>query len=53
MGTRSLGSGNLRPRAGPGAGLVQPWNMGANLERLPMIRAVAEYGLLREAVAQR
>ncbi len=33
----------------PGAGYVQLWGLGATLGRLPMIRAVAEYGLLRKA----
>jgi hypothetical protein len=33
----------------PGSGYVQLWGYGASLERLPMIRAVAEYGLLRTA----
>jgi hypothetical protein len=31
----------------PGSGYVQLWGLGANIERLPAIRAVAEYGLLR------
>ena len=30
-----------------GSGFVQLWGLGATLERLPYIRAVAEYGLLR------
>jgi hypothetical protein len=33
----------------PGSGFVQMWGMGATLERLPYVRAVAEYGLLRPA----
>jgi enamine deaminase RidA (YjgF/YER057c/UK114 family) len=33
----------------PGSGFVQLWGLGADAERLPMIRAVAEYGLLRAA----
>lgn len=33
----------------PGAGYVQLWGLGATVDRLPMIRAVAEYGLLRKA----
>jgi hypothetical protein len=33
----------------PGAGYVQLWGFGATIERLPIIRAVAEYGLLRKA----
>jgi eukaryotic-like serine/threonine-protein kinase len=33
----------------PGTGYVQLWGLGASIERLPMIRAVAEYGLLRPA----
>ncbi len=31
----------------PWAGYVQLWGFGATAERLPMIRAAAEYGLLR------
>ena len=31
----------------PGSGYVQLWGLGATIERLPAIRAVAEYGLLR------
>ncbi len=31
----------------PGSGYVQLWGFGASVERLPLIRAVAEYGLLR------
>ena len=31
----------------PWAGYVQLWGLGATVERLPMVRAVAEYGLLR------
>ena len=31
----------------PWAGYVQLWGLGATVERLPMIRAAAEYGLLR------
>jgi hypothetical protein len=33
----------------PGAGYVQLWGFGANADRLPFIRAAAEYGLLRAA----
>jgi outer membrane protein assembly factor BamB len=33
----------------PGSGFVQLWGVGATLERLPLVRAVAEYGLLRAA----
>ena len=33
----------------PGSGYVQLWGFGANIERLPAIRAVAEYGLIRRA----
>lgn len=33
----------------PGAGYVQLWGLGASAERLPLIRAAAEYGLLRPA----
>ena len=33
----------------PGSGYVQLWGFGATVERLPFIRAVAEYGLLRAA----
>jgi outer membrane protein assembly factor BamB len=32
----------------PGAGYVQLWGLGANIDRLPAIRAAAEYGLLRK-----
>jgi len=31
----------------PWAGYIQLWGLGATVERLPMIRAVAEYGLVR------
>ena len=31
----------------PGSGYVQLWGFGATIERLPAIRAAAEYGLLR------
>ncbi|HKG91162.1 MAG TPA: PQQ-binding-like beta-propeller repeat protein [Gemmatimonadaceae bacterium] len=31
----------------PGSGFVQLWGFGASVERLPAIRAAAEYGLLR------
>ena len=37
----------------PGSGYVQLWGLGATLERLPSIRAVAEYGLLGPAVSGR
>ena len=30
-----------------GSGFVQLWGLGATLDRLPLVRAVAEYGLLR------
>ena len=33
----------------PGSGYVQLWGFGATVERLPYIRAAAEYGLLRAA----
>jgi hypothetical protein len=33
----------------PWAGYVQLWGFGATLDRLPLIRAAAEYGLLRAA----
>jgi len=33
----------------PGSGFVQLWGLGASVDRLPYIRAVAEYGLLRKA----
>jgi hypothetical protein len=33
----------------PGSGFVQLWGLGATLDRLPVVRAVAEYGLLRKA----
>jgi hypothetical protein len=32
----------------PGSGFVQLWGLGATLDRLPYVRAVAEYGLLRK-----
>ena len=32
----------------PGSGYVQLWGLGATVDRLPMIQAVAEYGLLRD-----
>ena len=31
----------------PGSGYVQLWGFGATIERLPAIRAAAEFGLLR------
>lgn len=36
----------------PGSGYVQLWGLGATADRLPMIRAATEYGLLR-AIARR
>jgi len=33
----------------PGSGFVQLWGLGATADRLPLVRAVAEYGLLRSA----
>ena len=33
-----------------GSGFVQMWGLGATAERLPLVRAVAEYGLLRRVV---
>jgi hypothetical protein len=36
----------------PGSGYVQLWGFGATIERLPAIRAAAEYGLLRAATLQ-
>ena len=33
----------------PGSGFVQLWGLGATAERLPLLRAAAEYGLLRRA----
>jgi eukaryotic-like serine/threonine-protein kinase len=36
---------NYRPNR-PGSGYVQLWGFGATVDRLPLIRAVAEYGLL-------
>ena len=36
----------------PGSGYVQLWGLGATLDRLPMIRAATEYGLLRRDTAQ-
>ena len=32
-----------------GSGFVQLWGLGASVERLPYVRAVAEYGLLRKS----
>jgi hypothetical protein len=37
----------------PGSGFVQLWGLGASLDRLPAIRAVAEYGLLRAPAESR
>ena len=37
---------NYRPDR-PGSGYVQLWGLGATIDRLPAIRAAAEYGLLR------
>ena len=31
----------------PGSGFVQLWGLGATLERLPYVKAVAEYGLIK------
>ena len=36
-----------------GSGFVQLWGLGATPDRLPVVRAVAEYGLLRAASGQR
>jgi hypothetical protein len=36
----------------PGSGYVQLWGFGASVERLPAIRAAAEYGILRRATLQ-
>jgi len=33
----------------PGSGYVQLWGLGMSVERLPYVRAVAEYGLLRKS----
>jgi outer membrane protein assembly factor BamB len=33
----------------PGSGFVQLWGLAATLDRLPIVSAVAEYGLLRKA----
>ena len=33
----------------PGSGFVQMWGLGATADRLPLVRAVAEYGLMRVA----
>jgi len=33
----------------PGSGFVQLWGLGATAARLPLVRAAAEYGLLRRA----
>jgi len=37
----------------PGSGFVQLWGLGATLDRLPAVRAAAEYGLLRRADSSR
>ena len=37
----------------PGSGFVQLWGLGATLDRLPVVRAVAEYGLLRRTDVSR
>ena len=37
----------------PGSGFVQLWGLGATPDRLPLVRAIAEYGLLRKAEASR
>jgi hypothetical protein len=42
---------NYRPDS-PGSGYVQLWAFGATADRLPVIRAVAEYGLLRPATVK-
>lgn len=34
----------------PGSGYVQLWGFGATVDRLPLVRAAAEYGLLRVTV---
>jgi len=34
----------------PGSGFVQLWGLGATPDRLPLVRAAAEYGLLRRAI---
>ena len=36
----------------PGSGYVQLWGLGATIERLPDIRAAAEYGLLRRLASE-
>jgi hypothetical protein len=36
----------------PGSGFIQLWGLGASLDRLPAIRAVAQYGLLRAAAPE-
>lgn len=36
----------------PWAGYLQVWGLGATVERLPMIRAVAEYGLTRKVAGE-
>jgi len=35
----------------PGSGFVQLWGLGATADRLPLVRAAAEYGLLRRATS--
>jgi outer membrane protein assembly factor BamB len=37
----------------PGSGFVQLWGLGAAADRLPLVRAAAEYGLLRRATVSR
>ena len=37
----------------PGSGFVQLWGLGATAERLPLVRAAAEYGLLRRAIVSK
>ncbi len=48
LGTTSAWVRVYRPDR-PGSGFVQLWGLGATADRLPLVRAAAEYGLLRRA----
>jgi outer membrane protein assembly factor BamB len=48
LGTTSAWVRVYRPDR-PGSGFVQLWGLGATADRLPLVRAAAEYGLLRSA----
>ncbi|MEO8450583.1 MAG: PQQ-binding-like beta-propeller repeat protein [Gemmatimonadota bacterium] len=52
VGMTSVWVRSFRPDR-PGSGFVQLWGNGATAERLPLIRAAAEYGLLRSAAETR